>query len=116
MSAEVFHSPIDTGTNVSAWKNEYSFFSESEYQKSIVFFYLHSSRDSNKTDTTSTKKSGNGLPLDETSQTGQSQMKLMPIWEGGENEDKLIEQQQIRFKKEISFTTTTLDWTPTEYV
>jgi hypothetical protein len=37
----------------------------------------------------------------------------MPILEGGENEDKLTE-KQTRFPKEISLTTTTLDWTPTE--
>jgi hypothetical protein len=73
---------------------------------------LNSSRDSNKT-TSLIKKSSNGLNLDETSQAGQSQIKLMPILEGGENEDKLIEQQQTRLK-EISLTT--IDWTPIEYV
>jgi hypothetical protein len=77
---------------------------------------LNSSRDSNKSNTTTTsliKKSSNGLNLDETLQAGQSQIKLMPILEGGENEDKLIE-QQTRFNKGISLTT--IDWTPTEYV
>jgi hypothetical protein len=62
---------------------------------------LNSSRDSNKSNTTTTsliKKSSNGLNLDETSQTGQSQIKLMPILED----------------KEISLTT--IDWTPTEYI
>jgi len=39
----------------------------------------------------------------------------MPILESGENDDKLIEQQPTRFNKEISLTTTTLDWTPTEH-
>lgn len=38
----------------------------------------------------------------------------MPILEGGENDDKLIEQQQNQPRKEISLTT--LDWTPAEYV
>ncbi len=62
---------------------------------------MNSSRDSNKSNTTTTsliKKSSNGLNLDETSQTGQSQIKLMPILED----------------KEISLTT--IDWTPTEYI
>jgi len=97
MSAEVFYSSIDTGNNVSVWKND--------------------SRDSNKNSTTLIKKSSNGLNLDEISQTNQSQIKLMPILEGGENDDKLIEQQQqqTRFNKEINLTTTTLDWTPTEH-
>jgi hypothetical protein len=89
MSAEVFH----TSNDLSTWKND--------------------SRDSNKTNASLIKKSSNGLNLDETSQTGQSQIKLMPILEGGENEDKLTE-KQTRFPKEISLTTTTLDWTPTE--
>ncbi len=76
---------------------------------------MNSSRDSNKTNTTLIKKSSNGLNLDETSQTtGQSQIKLMPILEGGENEDKLTEQLQSRLPKEMSLTTTTIDWTPTE--
>lgn len=75
---------------------------------------MDSSRDSNKNSTTLMKKSSNGLNLDETSQTGQSQIKLMPILEGGENEDKLTESQQTRFPKEMSFITTTISWTPTE--
>jgi len=85
MSAEVFHSSNDTGNNVSVWKNE-----------------------PNKNNTSSIKKSSHGL--DEI-----SQIKLMPILESGENDDKLIEQQPTRFNKEISLTTTTLDWTPTEH-
>jgi hypothetical protein len=36
----------------------------------------------------------------------------MPILEGGENEDKLTE-QQTRLPKEMSLTTT-IHWTPTE--
>ena len=62
------------------------------------------------------KKSSNGSNVDETSQTGQSQIKLMPILEGGENEDKSTESTQNRVRKEISLGTTTIDWTPTEYV
>jgi len=80
---------------------------------------LNSSRDLNKNTTTNTsliKKSSHEHNLDETSQTGQSQIKLMPILESGENEDKLNEQQSSRLNKEISLTTTTLDWTPTEYI
>ncbi len=76
---------------------------------------MNSSRDLNK-NTSLIKKSSNEHNLDETSQTGQSQIKLMPILEGGENEDKLNEQQSIRLNKEISLRTTTLDWTPTEYI
>ncbi|CAF3039685.1 unnamed protein product [Rotaria sp. Silwood2] len=96
MSAEVFHSSIDTGYNGITLKNDL--------------------RDSNKTNTSSLiKKSSNGHILDETLQTGQSQIKLMPILEGGENEDKSNEQQQqTRSIKEISLKTTTLDWTPNE--
>jgi hypothetical protein len=80
---------------------------------------LNSLRDSNKNSTTNTsliKKSSNGLIPDETIQTGQSQIKLMPILEGGESEDKLTEQQQTRLNKEISFARATIDWTPNEYV
>ncbi|CAM4989280.1 unnamed protein product, partial [Rotaria socialis] len=62
------------------------------------------------------KSVSNGLILDETSQAGQSQVKLMPILESGENEDKLNEQQPTRINQKISFKTTTLDWTPNEYV
>ncbi|CAF3914706.1 unnamed protein product [Rotaria sp. Silwood1] len=97
MSAEVFHSSIDIGYNGITSKNDL--------------------RDLNKTNTALIKKSSNGHNLDETLQTGQSQIKLMPILEGGENEDKFNEQQQqqqTRSNKEISLTTTTLDWTPTE--
>ncbi|CAF4353277.1 unnamed protein product, partial [Rotaria magnacalcarata] len=79
----------------------------------------NSTRDSNKANTAATttttsliKKSSNGLILDETSQAGQSQVKLMPILESGENEDKLNEQQPTRINQKISFKTTTLDWTP----
>lgn len=39
----------------------------------------------------------------------------MPILEGGENEDKLTEQQPIRLNDKLTLTTTTLDWTPNEY-
>jgi len=91
MSAEVFRSSIDTGNS--------------------------GSRDLNKMNTTSTnaslvKKSSNGQNLDEISSTGQTQIKLMPILEGGENEDKLIEQSTTRIN--IPSTIKTLDWTPVE--
>jgi hypothetical protein len=64
------------------------------------------------------KKSSNGLTLDENAQTSQSQMKLMPILESGENEDKSNQQQQqqTRFSKDSGLMTTTFDWTPMEYV
>ncbi|CAF4674813.1 unnamed protein product, partial [Rotaria magnacalcarata] len=59
---------MDSGSSVSAWKTD--------------------TRDSNKANTAATttttsliKKSSNGLILDETSQAGQSQVKLMPILE-----------------------------------
>ncbi|CAF1934565.1 unnamed protein product [Rotaria magnacalcarata] len=98
MSAGVFHSSMDSGSSVSAWKTD--------------------TRDSNTAATTTTtsliKKSSNGLILDETSQAGQSQVKLMPILESGENEDKLNEQQPTRINQKISFKTTTLDWTPND--
>ena len=47
---------------------------------------------------------------------GQSQIKLMPILEGGENEDKLMEQSTMTTRMNIPATirTTTLDWTPME--
>ncbi len=76
-------------------------------------FYFNSLRDSSKNSTSLVKKSSNGLNLEETSQTGQSQIKLMPILESGENDDKSTE-QQTRLPKEMSFRTTTLDWTPNE--
>ncbi|CAF0808090.1 unnamed protein product [Adineta steineri] len=94
MSAEVFHSSHDTGSS----------------------FILNSLRDLQKTTATTNtsliKKSSNERNLDETSQINQSQIKLMPILEGGENEDKSLE--QTRFNKDKSFKTTTLDWTPAE--
>ncbi|CAF0868993.1 unnamed protein product [Adineta steineri] len=90
MSAEVFHSSHDTG---SVWKDDL--------------------RDLQKTTNTSLiKKSSNERNLDETSQINQSQIKLMPILEGGENEDKSLE--QTRFNKDKPFKTTTLHWTPAE--
>lgn len=55
------------------------------------------------------KKSSNGQNLDDISTTGQSQIKLMPILEGGENEDKLIEQRPA-----IRISSTTINWTPIE--
>jgi hypothetical protein len=58
------------------------------------------------------KKSSNGQNLDEISSTGPSQIKLMPILEGGENEDKLIEQPTIRIN--IPSTIQTIHWTPVE--
>jgi hypothetical protein len=58
------------------------------------------------------KKSSNGQHLDEISSTGPSQIKLMPILEGGENEDKLIEQPTIRIN--IPSTIQTIHWTPVE--
>ncbi|CAF4349474.1 unnamed protein product, partial [Rotaria magnacalcarata] len=74
MSAEVFRSSIDTGCSRITSTNEL--------------------RDSNKTTTTSTnilliKKSSNGQNLDDGLSTGQSQVKLMPILESAENEDKI---------------------------
>lgn len=61
------------------------------------------------------KKSSNGQALDETSaSTGQTQIKLMPILEGGENDDKSIEQPTNRLNLPSTITTTTLDWTPAE--
>jgi hypothetical protein len=60
------------------------------------------------------KKSSNGQNLDEISSIGQSQIKLMPILEGRENEDKLIEQSTTRMNITSTITTTTLDWTPVE--
>ncbi|CAF1253311.1 unnamed protein product [Rotaria sordida] len=105
MSAEVFRSSIDTGNSGS-------------YSRIIN---TNDSRDLNKINTTSTnislmKKSSNGQNLDDISSTGQSQIKLMPILEGGENEDKLIEQSTTRINTNIStmINTTTIDWTPAE--
>jgi len=72
----------------------------------------------NKINPTSTnvsliKKSSNGQNLDDSSSTGQSQIKLMPIMESGENEDKSIEQPATnRINTNIS--STIINWTPTE--
>ena len=77
------------------------------------FFNRNSSRDSNKTNPTLVKNPSNGHSLEETPQTGQAQVKLMPILEGGENEDK-VNEQPTRLPKEMSLTTTTLEWTPNE--
>lgn len=57
-----------------------------------------------------TKKPSNGASLDEGSSTGQSQIKLMPILESGENEDKLLEQSASR----MNISATTIAWTPLE--
>jgi hypothetical protein len=70
------------------------------------------SRDLNKINPTSTnvsliKKSSNGQNLDDSSSTGQSQIKLMPIMESGENEDKSIEQS-------VTNRSTIINWTPME--
>jgi hypothetical protein len=76
------------------------------------------SKDLNKINSTSTnvsliKKSSNGQNLDDSSSTGQSQIKLMPIMESGENEDKSIEQSATnRINTNIS--STIINWTPTE--
>jgi hypothetical protein len=76
------------------------------------------SKDLNKINSTSTnvsliKKSSNGQNLDDSSSTGQSQIKLMPIMESGENEDKSIEQPATnRINTNIS--STIINWTPTE--
>lgn len=59
----------------------------------------------------STKKPTSGQTSDENASIGQSQIKLMPILEGGENEDKLSDPSTTR--KNIP-TTTTIAWTPTE--
>ncbi|CAF0804572.1 unnamed protein product [Adineta ricciae] len=88
MSAGVVHHSTDHG---SFWKND--------------------SRDATKTSLT--KKSSNGTATDEPTSTNQAQIKLMPILEGGETEDKLSE-LPTRPNKGISLTTTTLDWTPNE--
>lgn len=77
---------------------------------------MYSSRESNKINSTLIKKSSDGPSLDNASQSGQSQIKLMPIFEGGEAEEKIVEQPATRLHKEISFAPTTLDWTPNEYV
>ena len=45
-----------------------------------------------------------------------SQIKLMPILESGENEDKLTEKQQQQSQFNKGFSLTTIDWTPTEYI
>jgi hypothetical protein len=74
----------------------------------------------NKTNTTSitnvslVKKSSNGQNLDEIPSTGQTQIKLMPILEGGESEDKLIEQSITRINIPSTIKTTTIHWTPVE--
>jgi len=68
----------------------------------------------NKTNVSLVKKSSNDQNVDENASTGQSQIKLMPILEGGENEDKLIEQSTTRVNIPSTITTTTIDWTPTE--
>ncbi|CAF4033408.1 unnamed protein product [Rotaria sp. Silwood2] len=105
MSAEVFRSSIDTGNGGS-------------YSRIIS---TNDSRDLNKTNATATnislmKKSSNGQNFDDISITGQSQIKLMPILEGGENEDKLTEQSTARINANIPtmINTTTIDWTPME--
>jgi len=68
----------------------------------------------NKINVSLVKKSSNDQNLDENSSTGQSQIKLMPILEGGENEDKLIEQSTTRINIPSTINATTIDWTPTE--
>ena len=87
-------------------------------QETIWSFIWSTSRDFNKSNTTSlVKKSSNGQNLDENLSAGQTQVKLMPILEGGESEDKAIEQSTIRMNTNIPSiinTTTTIDWTPTE--
>lgn len=87
------------------------------YTRSTAAFDLHRPRETSKatTSTSLAKKSSNGITLDEASQINTSQIKLMPIMEGGEADDKLAELPH-RLNKELSLTTTTLDWTPTEYV
>ena len=85
-------------------------------ENNATFLFEYSLRDSNKNNATNpplVKKSSNDLNLDETTPSGQSQIKLMPILEGGESEDKSIEQP--RLNTEISLTTT-IHWTPTEYI
>ena len=94
MSAEVFHSSMDAGSHVSAWKND-----SREPSKPAAAVTL-------------TKKSSNGA-VDELSQAVHSQMKLMPILEGGENDDKPSGNQT---RKESTMKATTINWTPMEYV
>lgn len=100
----------------------------SKFLRSLSIFFLHysnsrmtsttDSKDLNKINSTSTnvsliKKSSNGQNLDDSSSTGQSQIKLMPIMESGENEDKSIEQPATnRINTNIS--STIINWTPTE--
>jgi hypothetical protein len=62
------------------------------------------------------KKSSNGQNVDDISSTAQAQIKLMPILEGGENEDKLIEQSAARVSTNIPsmISTRTIHWTPLE--
>ena len=60
--------------------------------------------------TGNTKKSTSGQTSDENISIAQSQIKLMPILEGGENEDKLTEASTTR----RNLPTTTIAWTPTE--
>lgn len=60
--------------------------------------------------TGSTKKSTGDQTSAENVSIAQSQIKLMPILEGGESDDKLIEASTTR----RNLPTTTLDWTPSE--
>ncbi|UJR21655.1 hypothetical protein I4U23_024732 [Adineta vaga] len=93
MSAEVFRSSSDTGSSGSTL------------------------RDVNKVTTISTnvslvKKSSNGQNLDDTSSSGQSQIKLMPIMEGGESEDKSTEQTTTTIRMSTNVPSTIINWTP----
>ena len=114
MSAEVFHSSIDMGSQVSAWKNEWVR-SHLKRKPSDLLEHTHRARDSTKSTATTpsaslNKKSSSGsINPDDASQAGHIQMKLLPIMEGGENDD-----QQNR--KDASIKATTISWTPTEYV
>lgn len=77
------------------------------------------SRDLNKITTTLAnvslaKKPSNGQSLDDSSSLAQAQAKLMPILEGGENDDKLVEQPTAGTRLTTTLPSTIIDWTPSE--
>ncbi|CAF1094426.1 unnamed protein product [Adineta steineri] len=101
MSAEVFRSSIDTINNNAC---------------NSRIINMTDSRDLNKINTTLAnislvKKSSNNQNLDDISSTGQSQIKLMPILESGENEDKSIE-QSTTVRMNTTIPSTIINWTP----
>ncbi|CAF1165064.1 unnamed protein product [Adineta steineri] len=101
MSAEVFRSSIDTINNNAC---------------NSRIINMTDSRDLNKINATLAnislvKKSSNNQNLDDISSTGQSQIKLMPILESGENEDKSIE-QPTTVRMNTTIPSTIINWTP----